>query len=175
MGVVDLTASSSIRGFLSRALGGIWRHSRLSSGSARRIAPPAFTLAPPCRVEAMRGRSREGLRTTTFEGRSNPGGLLDAPVVISAPAPSKSTSATVGPCLSGRRTGEEGHAFQRQPRSGGRIRCTFLNRLHRSSSDLERGWAGQMHLPFSCKYGFRFVRYTEVGSLWVGGRYLGVN
>ena len=41
------------------------RLSGLSSGSTRGIAPPAFALASPGRVRAMRGRRREGLGITT--------------------------------------------------------------------------------------------------------------
>jgi hypothetical protein len=58
------------------------RLSGLSSGSTRGIAPPAFALASPGRVRAMRGRRREGLGTTTFGDQSNRGGLLDAPMTV---------------------------------------------------------------------------------------------
>ena len=58
------------------------RLSGLSSGSTRGIAPPAFALASPGRVRAMRGRRREGLGITTFGDQSGRGGLLDAPVTV---------------------------------------------------------------------------------------------
>ena len=56
--------------------------SGLSSGSTRGIAPPAFALASPGRVRAMRGRRREGLRITTFGYQSNRDGLLDALLTV---------------------------------------------------------------------------------------------
>ena len=45
----------SCQSIRKRAFRGTHGNTRLSSGSARGIAPPTFTLASPVRVRAMRG------------------------------------------------------------------------------------------------------------------------
>src|SRR5271165_1068073 len=95
MGFVDLTGFPIIGGPLFGAFYGMCRLAGLSSGSTRGIAPPAFALASPGRVRAMRGRRREGLRITILGNGT--GRFRDARTAISAPTPSKLAPGTCVP------------------------------------------------------------------------------